>query len=67
MEIRYRRPIGKSSREALEVTERYKRNYETMLSGYGNSLDPVPSMEFMVLQGLPLIGPVAASLQPYVH
>jgi len=62
----YRRSVGKSSCQGLEVAERYKRNYETMLSWYGQSLDLVPPMEFMVLQALPLVGPVAASLQPYI-
>jgi hypothetical protein len=30
-------------------------------------MDLVLPMEFLVLQGLPLVGPVAASLQPYVQ
>lgn len=62
----YRRSIGKSPREILEIAEYYKRNYETVLSWYGAAPDLVLPMEFLVLQGLPLIGPFAASLQPYV-
>ena len=45
------------------MAEHYKTNYELVLSWYGNLVFP---MEFLVLQGLPLIGPVAVSLQPYV-
>jgi hypothetical protein len=63
----YRKSLGKSSRGLLEIAEYYKRNYETLLSWYGSSLNLVPPMEFLVLQGLPLIGPAAASLQPYIH
>jgi hypothetical protein len=49
------------------MAEYYKKNYDTVLEWYGGSLDLVLPMEFLVLQGLPLIGPVAASLQPYVQ
>lgn len=62
----YRKSLGKSSLGLLEMAEYYKRNYETVLSWYGAARDLVLPMEFLVLQGLPLIGPVAASLQPYV-
>ena len=63
----YRKSLGKSASGLLEMAEYYKRNYETVLSWYGKIPDLVLPMEFMVLQGLPLIGPVAASLQPYIH
>jgi hypothetical protein len=51
----------------LGTAEYYKKNYETVLSWYGGSLDLVLPMEFLVLQGLPLIGPIAASLQPFIQ
>ena len=60
----YRKSLGKSSFGLVEMAEHYKTNYELVLSWYGNLVLP---MEFLVLQGLPLIGPVAASFQPYVH
>lgn len=60
----YRRSVGKSAAGLLEIADYYKRNYETVLSWYGSLVLP---MEFLVLPGLPLVGPVAASLQPYVH
>lgn len=62
----YQRSIGKLSCRLLEIAAYYKRNYETVLSWYGNSLNLVLPMEFMVLQGMPMVGPVAASLQPYI-
>lgn len=62
----YRRSLGKNSSGLLETARYYKRNYETVLSWYGSMPDLVLPMEFMVLEGLPLIGPVAASLQPYI-
>jgi hypothetical protein len=63
----YRKSLGKSLPGLLEMAEYYKRNYETVLSWYGAARDLVLPMEFLVLQGLPLIGPIAASLQPYVN
>ena len=51
----------------MEMAEYYRQNYETLLHWYGGPLDLVLPMEFLVLQGLPLVGPVAASLQPYVQ
>ena len=62
----YRKSLGKSSGELLEMAEYYKMNYEMVLSWYGGSPDLMLPMEFLVLQGLPLVGPVAASLQPYI-
>jgi hypothetical protein len=38
-----------------------------MLTWYGDLPGLVLPMEFMVLRGSPLIGPVAVSLQPYIH
>lgn len=49
------------------MAEYYKKNYENVLAWYGGSLDLVLPMEFLVLQGLPLIGPFAASLQPFIQ
>jgi hypothetical protein len=63
----YRKSLGNSAAGLLEMAEYYKKNYDTVLEWYGGSLDLVLPMEFLVLQGLPLIGPVAASLQPYVQ
>jgi len=63
----YRRSLGKSSRGLLETAEYYRKNYETLLHWYGGPMDLVLPMEFLVLQGLPLVGTVAASLQPYVQ
>ena len=63
----YRRSLGKSSSGLLGTAEYYKKNYETVLAWYGGSLDLVLPMEFLVLEGPPLIGPVAASLQPYIQ
>jgi hypothetical protein len=63
----YRRSLGKPPPEMLEIAEYYRNNYKTVLHWYGGPLDLVLPMEFLVLQGLPLVGPVAASLQPYVQ
>ena len=46
------------------MAARYKMNYETVLSWYGNLVLP---MEFLILQGLPLISSTVASLQPHVR
>jgi hypothetical protein len=63
----YKRSLGKSATGILEMAEYYRQNYETLLHWYGGPMDLVLPMEFLVLQGLPLVGPVAASLQPYVQ
>ena len=62
----YRKSIGKPYRGLVEMAEYYKKNYEIVLAWYGAAQDLVLPMDFLILQGLPLIGPVAASLQPYV-
>jgi hypothetical protein len=63
----YRKSLGKSASGLLEIAEYYKKNYETALAWYGGPLDLVLPMEFLVLQGLPLVGPIAASLQTYIQ
>ena len=63
----YRKSLGNPASGLLRMAEYYKKNYETVLAWYGGSMDLVLPMEFLVLQGLPLIGPVAASLQPYIR
>jgi hypothetical protein len=63
----YRKSLGKSASGLLGIAEYYKKNYETALAWYGGPLDLVLPMEFLVLQGLPLVGPIAASLQPYIQ
>jgi hypothetical protein len=63
----YRRSLGKSTSGLLRTAEYYKKNYETVLAWYGGSSDLVLPMEFLVLQGLPLVGPIAASIQPYIQ
>jgi hypothetical protein len=63
----YRKSLGKSASGLLGTAEYYKKNYETVLAWYGGSLDLVLPMEFLVLEGLPLVGPIAASLQPYIQ
>jgi hypothetical protein len=63
----YRKSLGKPASGLLETAEYYRKNYETVLAWYGGSWDLVLPMEFLVLQGMPLIGPVAASLQPYIQ
>jgi hypothetical protein len=63
----YRKSLGKARRGLLEIANYYKQNYELVHDWYGAVPDFVLPMDFVVLQGLPLIGPVAASLQPYVH
>jgi hypothetical protein len=63
----YRKSLGNPAAGLLGVAEYYKKNYETVLTWYGGSLDLVLPMEFLVLQGLPLVGPIAASLQPYIQ
>jgi hypothetical protein len=62
----YRRSLGKSRQGLLEIAKYYQQNYELVRSWYGTVPDFVPPMDFVVLQGLPLIGPVACSLQPYI-
>jgi hypothetical protein len=61
----YRRSLGKLPDELRHIADYYKKNYDTVLSWYGTDL--VLPMEFLVLDGLPLIGSVAASLQPYIE
>lgn len=63
----YRKSLGMSTSGLLGMAEYYKKNYETVLAWYGGSLDLVLPMEFLVLQGLPLMGPIAASIQPFIH
>jgi hypothetical protein len=63
----YRKSIGRHYKGLVEIAEYYKKNYEMVYSWYGAARDLVLPMDFLVLHGLPLIGPVAASLQPYVH
>jgi hypothetical protein len=63
----YRRSLGKPRSGLLRVAAYYKNNYETMLSWYGSSPGLVLPIDFMVLEGPPLVGPVAASLQPYIR
>jgi hypothetical protein len=63
----YRKSLGKPASGLLGTAEYYKKNYETVLAWYGGSLDLVLPMEFLVLQGLPLIGPIAASLQSFIQ
>ena len=63
----YRRSLGKSRSGLLGVIAHYKSNYETLLSWYGNSHNLVLPMCFLALQGPSLVGPVAASLQPFIH
>jgi hypothetical protein len=63
----YRKSLGKAASGLLGIAEYYKKNYETVLTWYGGPLDLVLPMEFLVLQGLPLVGPIAASLQPYIQ
>lgn len=63
----YRRSLGKPRSGLLRVAAYYKNNYETLLSWYGSSPGLVLPLEFLLLQGPPLVGPVAASLQPYIQ
>ena len=63
----YRKSLGKSTPGLLESAKYYENNYKMLLHWYGGPLDLVLPMEFLVLQGLPLMGPVVASLQPYVQ
>lgn len=63
----YRKSLGTTAPGLLKIAEYYKKNHETVWAWYGGSLDLVLPMDFMVLQGLPLVGPVAASIQPYVE
>lgn len=60
----YRKSLGKPFLGLFEMAGHYKTNYETVISWYGDLVLP---MEFLVLQGLPLIGPFAASLQPLIQ
>jgi len=63
----YRKSLGQSTFGLRAITAYYKKNYETVRAWYGGSLDLVLPMEFLVLQGLPFVGAVAASFQPYVQ
>ena len=63
----YRRSLGKPLGGLLQVAAYYKSNYEMLLSWYGSSAGLVLPMDFLVLQGPSLVGPVTASLQPYIH
>lgn len=63
----YRKSLGKLPTGILETAEYYQKNYKTLQHWYGGPMDLVLPMEFLVLQGLPFVGPVAASIQPYVQ
>jgi hypothetical protein len=63
----YKHSIGKSTAGLLEIARYYKKKYEMVLSWYGGTSELVLPMEFLVVQGLPFIGPVVVSLQPYVE
>jgi hypothetical protein len=63
----YRRSLGKSRPSLVEVANYYKKNYETVVAWYGDIAGLVLPMDFFVFEGFPLIGPVAASFQPYVQ
>lgn len=63
----YRRSLGKPLGGLLRVAAYYKSNYEMLLSWYGSPPGLVLPMDFLILQGPSLVGPVAASLQPYIH
>ena len=62
----YRKSIGKPFGGLLEIARHYKQNYEGMRIRYGASPDLVLPMDFLIISGLPLGIPVAASLQPYI-
>jgi hypothetical protein len=62
----YRNSIGGGVRDSLETVNFYKDCYETVLSWYEGAWDLVLPMQFLILHGPPLAGPVAASLQTYV-
>jgi hypothetical protein len=63
----YKQSIGKSAAGLLEIARYYKKKYETVLAWYGGASELVLPMEFLVVEGLPFIGPVVVSFQPYVH
>ena len=63
----YRKSVGKSPAGLLAIAAYYKKNYDTILSWYGSTSGLVLPMDFFVLEGLPLVGPIAASFQPYVQ
>lgn len=62
----YGRSLGKSRQQLVEVASYYKKNYELIVNWYGNIPGLVLPMDFMILDGFPLIGPVATSFQQYV-
>lgn len=63
----YRRSLGRSLAGLLKVAGYYQSRYRMLSYWYGGPLGLIPEMEFLVLQGPYLVGPVAASLQPYIH
>lgn len=63
----YRRSLGHSLDGLLRVASYYQNRYRLLCGWYGGSLGLIPEMEFLVLKGPHLVGPVAASLQPYIH
>lgn len=63
----YRLSIGRSIDGLLDLARYYKKKYETVVSWYGGPLNLVLPMEFLVAEGMPVIGPVVISLQPYIH
>lgn len=63
----YRRSLGRSLDGLLKVAAYYQSRYRMLSNWYGGPLGLVPEMQFLVLQGPSLVGPVAASLQPYIQ
>lgn len=63
----YRRSLGRSLDGLLKVAAYYQSRYRMLSQWYGGPLELIPEMEFLVLQGPYLVGPVAASLQPYIQ
>lgn len=63
----YRRSLGQSLKGLLQVASYYRNRYRMLRSWYDSSLGLVLEMEFFIWQGPHLLGPVAASLQPYIQ
>ncbi len=63
----YSRSLGKPYSGLVAAAEYYKRNYELIVAWYGNIPGLVLPMDFVILDGFSLIGPIAASFQPYVN
>lgn len=62
----YRRSLGRTGEDLLQITNVFKRKYETVSSWYDGPYRFVPPATFLILHGPALDAPAAAALQSYI-